>query len=282
MQSSKRLSKLSFFLLPKLLLAPLSGFNYSAVMEKKHEPQFHEGLLGTFTFEFLGSPREFTVFKSENQILTVKEIFSGKTFPAPPIDRQTVDCVLDIGGNIGAASLFFAISYPNAQIHVFEPNPWTIPVLERNIKDIDRITHHPFGLFDHDKETEIEVAGFGGECSSIKQTMNPFASHPIELRKAGRVLPELTEGAQSIIVKVDTEGCEAEILEEISSILPRVQVVYLEYHSENQRRRIDRFLTDHGMMVFQAASARPHRGDVFYIREEIIAAIPYLDCYRTD
>jgi len=49
-----------------------------------------------------------------------------------------------------------------------------------------------------------------------------------------------------------------------------------------QRRRIDRRLTENGMLLFSAACARPHRGDLFYVREDIVSAIDYLDRYRLD
>jgi FkbM family methyltransferase len=250
-------------------------------MDGKPSPRGDVGLR-PFDLEFEGRTRRFHVFDSENQLLTVKEIFSGKTFTAPPIDRRAVDRVFDIGANIGAASLFFALSYPNARVHAFEPNRLSIPVLRRNVEGIGRIAVHPFGLAETDAVTIIRIAGLGGECSSIKSTIEPFDSHPIEIRDAARILGELAEGARAIVMKIDTEGCEAEILQRIGDLHPRIQVVYVEYHSENQRRRIDRELTAHGMLLFQGSAARPHRGDLFYIREEIVAAIPYLDRYRAD
>jgi len=81
-------------------------------------------------FDYAGAARTFFVPDSANQVKTVREIFSGETFPTPPFDRSSVDCVFDIGANIGAASVYFSLNYPNAQVHSFEPNTYSLPILE--------------------------------------------------------------------------------------------------------------------------------------------------------
>lgn len=250
--------------------------------------ELSEDALQKIDLEYGDGRRAFFVPRTENQFKTVQEIFAGTTFPTPPVDRSSIDCVFDIGANIGAASVYFNLTYPNAQIHAFEPNRMSSPVLMQNTQGLERIAIHSFGLAGGDGSADIQIGGGGGETSSIKGCFEPTGSHPIELRNAGRVLPELAEGAGHIVVKIDTEGCEAEILEAVGDpgdpgdFYGRVICVYLEYHSESQRRRIDRVMTENGFLVFSAACERPHRGDMFYLREDIAAEIPYLDRYRLD
>ena len=238
--------------------------------------------LTSIEVKFDGERRPFHLFDDEFQASSVKVILSGEKYPVPPIDRQGIDCVFDVGANIGAASVFFAATYPNASIHAFEPNHLSAPVLKRNIEGIERIAFHPFGLSDRDGEAVIRIAGSGGGASSIKSEVETADSHPITLRDAGPCLGGLATGKKAIVVKVDTEGCDAEILESIAGLFPRIQVVYVEYHSENQRRRIDRTLTGHGMLLFNALALRPHRGDLYYVRESIVARLPHFDRYRCD
>ena len=40
------------------------------------------------------------------------------------------------------------------------------------------------------------------------------------------------------IIKIDTEGCELEILDSIKTFFNQLQVIYLEFHSEKDRIRI--------------------------------------------
>ena len=230
----------------------------------------------------LGEKRRFHVFDEKFQIENSRRILQGRKYPVPPLDRHGVDGVFDIGANIGAASVFFAAAYPNARIHAFEPNRLSAPLLQRNIAGIERIAFHAYGLSDRDCETAIRIAGSGGGASSVKAAIRPVATHRVALRDAGPCLGGLAQGMARILLKVDTEGCDAEILERIADLYPRVQAVYVEYHSEAQRRRIDRVLTGHGMLLFGAIAPHPHRGDLYYLREDIVAARPELDRFRCD
>ena len=54
--------------------------------------------------------------------------------------------IWDIGGNIGAASLYFSERFPQAEIHCFEPVPENYALMERNIEGDPRIRSHRFAL----------------------------------------------------------------------------------------------------------------------------------------
>jgi hypothetical protein len=77
------------------------------------------------------------------------------------------------------------------------------------------------------------------------------------------------------ILKVDTEGSEIPILTDLGDRLDRTDFVYLEYHSDNDRRELDSLLTPH--FILAAAKAHiPHRGTLTYISRRIIARWPEL------
>jgi hypothetical protein len=69
------------------------------------------------------------------------------------------------------------------------------------------------------------------------------------------------------VLKVDTEGCELAILRSIAALLPSIPVIYLEYHSDDDRREIDRMLGDTHVVVaghvFQI-----HRGELTYVARD--------------
>ena len=46
-------------------------------------------------------------------------ILRGTTYPI--IKNIDAEVIVDLGANIGAASVFFAMNYPNSQIFSFEP-----------------------------------------------------------------------------------------------------------------------------------------------------------------
>jgi hypothetical protein len=70
------------------------------------------------------------------------------------------------------------------------------------------------------------------------------------------------------ILKIDTEGCEVEILSSLQPYLPYVGIVMIEYHSEKDRRRIDDRLETH--ILFDANICKPRLGIIKYINTRLI------------
>lgn len=226
--------------------------------------------------------RSFWLPKTENQMAIATGIFDGSTFPHAPVDFTQIDCVFDIGANIGASTLYFHLTYPNAVVHAFEPNGLSFPILMKNVANLPMVKAHRYGLSNRDATLEMVIGGGGGEFSSVKKGLLARDAEIIQVKNAGPIISDLAKGKNLIVLKVDTEGCDAEILESLDNVYERVPVVYVEYHSEKQRRRVDRVLTGNGMLVFAARSHGPYRGDLTYVREEIIEAIPELVAYRAD
>ena len=69
------------------------------------------------------------------------------------------------------------------------------------------------------------------------------------------------------VLKVDTEGCEIAILEAIAEMLPHVRVAYLEFHSEDDRKKLDEILGQTHVMV-RATIYQLHRGEVTYVAKD--------------
>ena len=71
------------------------------------------------------------------------------------------------------------------------------------------------------------------------------------------------------ILKIDTESCEVPILQSLSDYLPDVKVLYVEYHSERDRRMIDGILADtHVLWRGQVSFA--YRGEFCYVKRELV------------
>ena len=68
------------------------------------------------------------------------------------------------------------------------------------------------------------------------------------------------------IIKIDTEGCEVEILEEIKD-REEVPVYYIGYHSDLDRRYIDQLLPEHQLVRANVESK--HRGNMCYLHKSI-------------
>jgi hypothetical protein len=75
------------------------------------------------------------------------------------------------------------------------------------------------------------------------------------------------------MLKIDTEGCEVEILKNLSPYIKDFSLIYMEYHSEPDRREIDALLAPTHSLLFSNA-LQLHRGNVTYIANNAIKTTP--------
>jgi len=213
------------------------------------------------SFPGVAAPLDFQYFEASQA--HIAGILNGTTYPLIP-DIGSVHTILDIGGNVGAASVAMAARYPNATVHAFEPGPEPRSLLVANVAAIGRIRIHPFGLHDHDGSVKLFKSRWDPMSASIEASAeNTDAFDEIELRRASEVL-DAAGIAEAEIVKIDTEGCELPIMRDLGSRLDTARVIYLEYHSEDDRLAIDQLLKGSHILA-NALVRQPHRGDLCYV-----------------
>ena len=228
----------------------------------------------TLTYRWGGEELEFESFTNCLSRVTADAILSGKTYPLIPFVRD-VNLVMDVGANVGAASVFFSHAYPDATIHAFEPAGWTYRLLEANTDARPNVHAHNFGLYPRDASLPLYRGKYDSGMSSVaKSESTQEKSEVVTLRSVRDWLGEHSIAAIDIL-KIDAEGCEVPILEALSDLLPRVKVVYLEYHSDDDRKAFDRLLGEthllmHGMMMV-------HLGEVTYVAKDAIESDSQLD-----
>lgn len=207
--------------------------------------------------------REFRFPEASKNAIT--KTLRGESYPHVPFISD-VSVVVDIGASVGSAALFFSLAYPHAQVYCFEPHGASFNLLSENTSGIDQI--HPFnvGLFDTDRTAELHLGASTFTTNSIFRAVDKTEqTEPISLRSASKVMSEL--GLEQIdILKIDTEGCEVQILRNLLPIYhPRI--IHLEYHNDNDRRTLDQMLCDE-FLLFAGRVLRPHLGEATYVRRD--------------
>jgi len=202
-------------------------------------------------------------------LLTVLE---GREYPPLPFKSFAPPVIFDIGAHIGAAALYFAHRYPRARIHCFEPNPKTLPVLHHNVAGLEQVTVHDHGLGAQARMAEL----YGGLHSTMQVSFLPNPENTAEvatvpIRDVAGVLAQVPLAAPALI-KLDTEGMELEILNALAGHLAAVGVLYVEYHSESDRRAIDALLGA-DFTLFHASVAEPDRGIMGHVSVRLLEAL---------
>jgi FkbM family methyltransferase len=171
-----------------------------------------------------------------------KNILSGGSYPPIPYIKD-VQTVVDIGANVGLASAWFSLVYSPTRIIAVEPSPASFGLLAENAKQWPAIEPHNVGLFDSTRSALMFVCAKDSLTSSIYQwNQSAEATVTVELEDAETFLRRI--GVIRIdVLKIDTEGCERQILASIKARLPAIQVIYVEYHSDDDRVWIDALLS---------------------------------------
>ncbi|CAA6605664.1 hypothetical protein MTBLM1_60197 [Rhodospirillaceae bacterium LM-1] len=200
-------------------------------------------------------------------------ILGGETYRLKDIEpflRQNGKTIVDIGANVGSFSCLAARLWPESRILAFEPGLAAFNCLRHNTRDLRNVEAYRVGLGDKDRKQLLYASAIGAMGACIGSS-GIGAEHfeDVDIRDAGAMLAELDIGEIDIL-KLDTEGCERAILRSLGVLAQRARVIYLEYHSEDDRRNLDGWLspTHH---AFSGRILHPHRGELCFLRQDLAA-----------
>jgi FkbM family methyltransferase len=204
-------------------------------------------------------------------ILLLRELFFERVYDPPDDVDDAIRCVgdrlriVDLGANIGLATLFFLARYPNAEVTAVEPDAANAAILAKNI-DVNRLG----GRVD-----VIEACAAACDGSVRFQASSDVLSRRASVGEKGVEVPTIDvfrflEHAD--LLKMDIEGGEWDILLDIRWLAIGVRAVVLEYHPEfcpddDPARFASSRLADAGFTVLSARQdPRERSGTLWAIR----------------
>jgi FkbM family methyltransferase len=220
-----------------------------------------------FSFEHGGETFEFECFDSYASRWICNESLQGRSYPG--FDFVTdVNLVMDVGAYVGDSSLYFSLQYPDAQIFAFEPATEPYRLLEKNTRSRSNVHCYNYGLSSSDSNQRLYKGVVDPAASSVrKRRESSEQGERVRLKSVQTWLEEHDVHAVDVL-KIDTEGCEVPILRGMREFLPSVKIAYLEFHSEDDRKEIDRLLGDtHDLVVGKMVH---HLGTVTYAAKDAL------------
>jgi FkbM family methyltransferase len=154
--------------------------------------------------------------------------------------------MFDIGLNIGVTSLYFAQNDNIKKIYAFEPFTPTRLLAQRNLelnpKLAEKIQVFDFGLGKEEKD--LEIAYNPHAPYNMSTTLDLFQNVKLKkvqsslenvvIKKTSEIFSPLLEkkGAHKVFCKIDCEGAEFEILEDLdqAGLLSQIDVIIMEWH----------------------------------------------------
>ena len=201
-----------------------------------HTKKLKEGAL---KFSFLPHPVFFRGINSD--YVMFKQVFVFKEydifFPFTP------SSIIDLGANVGYASLFFATKFPSAKIFAIEPEHQNFLIAQKNVGPYSNIHLVEGAVWDKSASLNLIDKGFGE------------ASYMIEEDAAGNgvvayTIPQIMQQmniSEIDVLKMDVEGTEKALFEHgYEEWLPKTKIVIVETH--------DRYKNGCSKALFQAFS----------------------------
>lgn len=194
-----------------------------------------------------------------------QEIFINEVyrFEADSLNPRILDC----GSHIGLSVLYFKKQYPGARIVAFEPDPVNFKLLEENIKanEVHDVEIHNTAITDKDGYVKL-YGEFSSDCprtsgnSTMQNWANPNSSViEVESSLLSRFLVQEVD-----FLKLDIEGAECGVIEEIADKLHFIKTLCVEFHGINNDQ-------DHNLQKIQSILEK--QGFTFHVEYKLLENI---------
>jgi FkbM family methyltransferase len=144
---------------------------------------------------------------------------------AEALSANNVPVIVDCGANVGFASIWFALRYPQAIVYAIEPDAGNFAMLRRNVSAYPTVT-----------PIHAAISDRIGKVSLHNSDDEPWAWQAVD-DEHGSVetvtIPDLlarTPNCAPLIVKVDIEGSETNLFRSNTEWAKRTPLVVFEMH----------------------------------------------------
>lgn len=174
-----------------------------------------------------------------SDILTFDEVIKQQVYGNILSKLEHCETVIDLGANIGLASLYFAEHYPSCKLFAVEPNPDTYRILTANLDE----------LIESGRCQTVKAAVWGSEkylVADRAQAPDHYSAFTTKEANPEEKSEEAMMGLpiQKIIknsgftkidlLKVDVEGAEVELFKGDLSWLRSVNSIAIEFHGDSR------------------------------------------------
>jgi FkbM family methyltransferase len=154
------------------------------------------------------------------------------------IENYKINCVVDVGANVGQFGLDIRRHGYKGELVSFEPVAETFDALLRTIKNRQPWKAIQLGLGSRESELTMNVSRNDGLSSSLLDIKNlhisnfpeseVISSQKVKISSLDIQLNKLAIDPRSILLKIDVQGYEAEVLKGASESLTKIPLCYLE------------------------------------------------------
>lgn len=194
-----------------------------------------------------GRPQDLWLRTRGGDLFVLHEVFLSRCYDVPGFDASGAGTIVDLGANVGLASLYLATRAPRARLVCVEPSPANAGLLRRNLAALPNAT-------------VVEAAVAAGSGPVAFDDGHPawggrLAAHgPTLVRGLSMddLLRETLPVGRVDLLKVDIEGAERELFAGDTGWLDRVDRIVAELHPPYAFEEFRALLAGRGFAVHGA------------------------------
>lgn len=153
---------------------------------------------------FHGQPFNIRV-EDAADLAALREVFLDHEYEHAEL--QDVKTIFDIGANIGVASIYFALRYPDARVYAFEPNPALFERLKQITKAFSNIRPYQRAVADTEGTRVLYTHPDAPLSGSLVNRNEAWGSVSVETSSVSSLVKEF--GIERVdMLKFDIEGGE--------------------------------------------------------------------------
>jgi FkbM family methyltransferase len=202
--------------------------------------------------------RPITLTLSEPYLGALKGVFLDNEYDCAGSLDFVPKKILDLGANIGFATIYLATLFPNAEFALVEPDPRNIAHLQHNlhlngIRDVPVVE----AAVGSQNEKLSLLFGENPTCSTLEGTSMHHNEDSVTVDVM--TLPRLLETigwSEVDLLKVDIEGAEEMLFASATDWLTRVRAIVIEIHPNTSPERIYDCLRPYGFTLSRLGAGR--------------------------
>jgi len=206
-----------------------------------------------------------------SDILTFNEVIREQVYRSILTKLRRCETVIDLGANIGLATLYFAGHYPRARVLAVEPNPPTYRILTANLKSLveaGRCRTLKAAVWGSEKQlvADERSKADGAHYSAFATREADGAQHGDETMQGFPITRIIADSgfARVDLLKVDIEGAEVELFKGDLDWLKQVGAIAIEFHHDSRAvMRFDEVMREYGFRIYDEG-----QHTVLAVREE--------------
>jgi FkbM family methyltransferase len=190
-----------------------------------------------------------------NQVIVKEEYKVLASLALDTLGTTNVNIIVDLGGNIGLTSVFFANRFPTAQIISVEPDAHNFEYLTKNCAPYQNIRALNAAVWSSEKQLTIDSNfrdGAEWSRSVMNNSQGGATDQQIDAITVKKIMKQFDTDKIDIL-KIDIEGAEAELFlndPAFPDIMKKTKILAVEVHEEFiSKDKVRSILTNAGFSI---------------------------------